>query len=99
MTDWLPPISGFTFGLVLSAILEICKLFGVHEDRIGVATAAFGLIWVFLTYATHFYPVTTPWVEWSIMLILVAASVPLGAKAGYVGIVKPIIQKRWNLEP
>lgn len=96
MPDWLPPISGFTFGLVLAAILEIAKLFGLHEDDAGPVSAVLGLIWMILAYAANLYPPAGAWIEWALLLILVAASVPLGAKAGYAGIVKPIVKKRWN---
>ncbi len=93
-----PPISGFTFGLVLAALLELCKLAGLHEKYIGTVSLVAGCLWAVAGVLLQAYPQAQPWAAWILQFILLAASVPLGAKAGYSGVVKPVVQKRWNRE-
>lgn len=94
--ETLPPIGGFAFGIVLAAILELAKKFGMNEDRAGQIALALGVLWAAGTVILAQYPGYTDAVSWIISLILVFASIPLGAKVGYKGIVQPVAQNRWN---
>ena len=92
----LPPIAGFAFGIVLAAILEIAKKFGLSEDQAGPIALVLGVLWAAGAVILGQYPGYTDAVGWVISLILVFASIPLGAKVGYKGIVQPVAQNRWN---
>ena len=97
--DWLPTIGGFSFGLVLSAILELCKIGGLHEKYTGPLSLALGLAWTAVAYFIGVVPAYENWAVWAIQLILLVCSVPLGAKTAYTAIVKPVTAKRWNKDP
>jgi hypothetical protein len=92
----MPLIGGFSFGLVLSAILELCKLAGLDEKYAGAVSLAVGLAWTGVAYFVGMVPAYQNWAVWAIQLILVVCSVPLGSKTAYSAIVKPIAMKRWN---
>lgn len=93
----LPPIAGFAFGLVMSAILELGKKFGMTEDQAGPVALALGVIWAAGAVVLGQFPQYVDTVGWLIQLVLVLASVPVGAKVGYKAIVQPVSRNRWNM--
>ena len=95
----LPEIGGFAFGLVLSAILELLKYFGIADEKTAPWVAVIlGVIWGGVHVAVTYWPQALPYWTVIIQVILAVASLPIGAKAGYKGIVQPLARNRWNSE-
>lgn len=97
MGEFLPPIGGVSYGMVLAVILEILKaVFGLHENKTPWVALILGVIWSGAVIAMGYWPLVGDWVTVIIRIILLLVSVPLGAKLGYAGLVKPLARKRWN---
>lgn len=97
--DWLPQIGGFSVGMILAVILEFAKLFGLHEDDAGKVALGVGVIWAVIAVVLGQFPQYTSWVTIVLQFVLLLGSVPIGAKVGYSGVVKPVNNKAWNSEP
>jgi hypothetical protein len=96
--EWLPQINGFGIGVILAAVLEVGKLFGLHEDDTGKVALALGVLWAAVALVAQEYPATTSWVTMVFQILLAVAAVPIGAKVAYKGVVEPANNQAWNRE-
>lgn len=93
----LPEIGGFAFGVVLSAVLELGKAWGlVDEDSAPWVALALGVLWGGVAVAVVYWPEAQPWFVAVVQAILALASLPIGAKVGYKAVVQPLTKERWN---
>jgi hypothetical protein len=94
--EWLPQINGFGIGVILAAVLEVGKIFGLHEDDTGKVALGLGILWAAVALVAQEYPATTSWVTMVFQILLAVAAVPIGAKTGYKAVIQPANKKAWN---